>query len=493
MKCGMRVRGWIPLALALLVAFLMALPHPLASQDRRPLSPDHWSYGLREALHALGLSGATLPLIRGSSMAAHLTEMELVEGGAAERGETLAQFLEGWAARLGEEGGGEGQSFYGEATLGWEDDPSLPAPSDEGYLRALVSQELPWGGSLWADGVLAQESGNPVLRSAGLSFPAGPFDLFLGRVPISLGQGRDPFILNGRKGLDGAFLDSREPFRLPGFLQGLGPAHLHLGFSPLFSTPTVSSTWWGSFGLTLSPHPRVDLGFLRTVRFAGEGLDGWSLGNVAGLLTATGEDNSFDDSQGELALRVRWDLLGQPFSTYLSLGFEDKATVYEDPGLMVGVLAPFLRPEALYTARYEFLAFGSKARWCSSCPREFHAWYRHPAFGDYLLDGIPLGAMLGGYGASQMGRLEGWFSGKPIRAWAEFQHLSRGGRNLIIILDGAPSRVEVWTLGLEHFMGETPISGVRWKASGALRSVSLDGKREMAFSASLTFIPGKHL
>ena len=209
------------------------------------------------------------------------------------------------------------------------------------------------------------------------------------------------------------------------------------------------------------------------------------------MLAVRSENNSFDDSGGELALRVRWELLGQPLSSYLSLGFEDKATLYEDPGLLVGVLAPFLRPEALYTLRYEFRAIGSRARWCDSCPREFHSWYRHPAFGDYLLDGIPLGATLGGYGASHRGRLEGWFSARPVRAWAEFQHLSRGRSNLLILLDEAPARVEAWGVGAEWFLGNTPLPRARLTASGALRSVSLDEKREFALTASLTIIAGK--
>jgi hypothetical protein len=487
----MRAIGGVPLALAL----FLALPHPVASQNGRPLSPDHWSYSLREALHALGVPGTTLPMIRGNAMAAQLMEFPAAPGGVEGNDvpgndAVLRHFLDMWSIRLGEEGGREGESHYGEFTLGWADDPTLPIPSDEAFLSVLFAKEFSWGGTLWAEPVLASGTEEATLWSGGFSFPVADFDLFLGRVPMALGQGQDPFILSGYKGVDGAFLTSREPFHFPGFLRGLGPSQLHLGLSPFISTSTVQQAWWGSFGLALSPHPSVDLGFFRTVRFAGEGLDGWSFSNVVGMLAVRNENNAFDDSGGELALRVRWDLLGQPLSSYLSLAFEDKATVYEDPGLLVGVLVPFLRPEALFTLRYEFQAFGSRARWCDSCSREFHSWYRHPAFGDYLLDGIPLGAMLGGYGASHRGRLDMWFSARPVRGWAEYQHLSREGSNLLILLDKAPARVEAWGVGAEWFLGYTPLSWARLTASGALRSVVLQEGREFALSASLTIHPG---
>jgi hypothetical protein len=233
---------------------------------------------------------------------------------------------------------------------------------------------------------------------------------------------------------------------------------------------------------------------MRTVRFGGEGLEGWSAGNLFRMFTLAGENNSFGDSQGEIALRVRWDLLGQPLSTYLSMGFEDKGTVHEDPGLLVGVLAPLLRPEALYTLKYEFMAYGGRAMWCGSCERVFHAWYRHPAFGDYILDDTLLGSELGGYGASHRGRLEAWFSGTPIRAWAEYQHMYREDRNLIRIRELGASRVEGWEVGVESSLGSPSGSflgsAFTWLVSGAFQGVSLDGEQVHGLTASISIIPG---
>jgi hypothetical protein len=317
----------------------------------------------------------------------------------------------------------------------------------------------------------------------------GSFDAFVGRVPLAMGQGRDRFVLNGRKPAGGAFLTSRESFRLPGRLQGMGSFRLHVGFSPFISTSTTSSAWLGSYALSWSPHPRVDLGALRTTRFAGRGIEPFDVQSFFRMLVGRGLADSFDDSQGELAARVRWGILGHAVSTYLSVGFEDKTTVWLDPGLLLGVLIPELRPEALYSLRYEFLAFGSRVRWCWWCEEwTDDDWYLHPAYGPYFLEGEPLGALLGGYGASHRASAEAWLTALPLRGWLEYRREFRYADNVLLnpelFSDPAPERVGSWTLGAEAlFRGG-------WGLSGALHTATLDGERELGLSLALRLLAG---
>lgn len=473
----------------------------LRAQARRSLDPGHWAHELQEALHALGLRDAEVLLVRGGSGAAHLRLLRGIEADGGENGATA--LVRTWLARLEAEVGpwdpeaglrrdgvaasGTGLLLFGEA--GWTEDPSLPVQAPEAFGRLLVAGELGPGVSFWGDARPASGRGGKALHSAGVAVQAGSFDLAFGRVPVALGQGLDPFILNGRKPSGGAFLTSREPFRPPGALESLGTFRLHVGLSPFIRAPGTPSAWLGSYALSWSPHPRLLLGALRTTRFAGRGIEPFRLQDFFRMLVGQGKEDAFDDSQGELAARVRWRLLGQPVATYLSLAFEDKTTLWRDPGLLAGILVPRLRSEGLYTFRYEFRALGRRARWCSGCAGwDREPWYDNLAYGPYFLEGEPMGSLLGGNGAGHLGRVELWPAELPLRGWLEFRHLSRYDGNILLREDVRPGtvaeRVRAWSLGAEGLLPRG------WGFSGALHTALLDGEREYGASFALRFLTG---
>ncbi len=484
-------------AAVLAAVLLLASAAPLDAQSRRPMAPDHWSYDLLELLHGLGVPEAELHLVRGVSGTGHLEALtgalERVRGvggspaAGPSRFRRLEPFLLTWTRGLGAEvgtGGGPVAQVEG----GWADRPALPVESPRGYGRALLAGDLFGGVTLWGEGVLRDRGGGEALRSLGVGIPVGSFDLFVGRMPLRMGEGRDPFLLNGRTPVDGATLTSRTPFRLPGALEGLGAFRFHVGFSPFISSPLTSRAWLGSFGLSWSPHSRVDLGILRTTRFAGEDIEPFNWDKFLRMLAWQGQNDAFDDNQGEVAAQVRWGLGGQHLTTYVSLGFEDRQSTYEDPGLLLGGFLPLLRPEALYALRYEFLAFGRRAYWCGSCEKSHHAWYLSPKFGAYFLDGEPLGALLGGYGASHRGRLELWLSRSPVRAWVEHLRAVRNPGNVLLdpslVEEPAAKDVTSWTVGAGALLGG------RWSLSGSLQRATLDGEETMGGSVAIRVLAG---
>jgi hypothetical protein len=213
----------------------------------------------------------------------------------------------------------------------------------------------------------------------------------------------------GHAPVDGLLLGSARPFRLPGFLDVLGRMTAHFFLSPNISTPTTDNAWLNSMGLSLEPHPAVTLGASRTIRFAGEGIsDNPSLSELFTIFSGQGGDDSFDDSQGELSLRVRFRAWGQPMSPYVSLGFEDLPSMWEDPGLVAGLLVPIDVGTGVLAARYEYQAFGQQAQWCGGCEYVSHRWYTQREYGEYVLDGVPLGSTLGGYGSRHQLGLTWW-------------------------------------------------------------------------------------
>ncbi len=167
-------------------------------------------------------------------------------------------------------------------------------------------------------------------------------------------------------------------------------------------------------GISIEPHPSVQLGAYRTVRFAGEGISDPSVTEILQVFAGQGGSEGFDDSQGELSARLRFRAWGQPLAPYVSLGFEDVPSLWEDPGIVAGVLVPVETGSGVLAARYEYQAFGRQAKWCGGCEYKSHRWYTQRSYGEYTLDDVLLASSLGGYGTRH--RLEATYWGAlPLR------------------------------------------------------------------------------
>jgi len=75
---------------------------------------------------------------------------------------------------------------------------------------------------------------------------------------------------------------------------------------------------------------------------------------------------------------------------------------------VAGTLIPFDVGSGVLTARYEYQAFGDRARWCGSCEEGHHRWYNQREYGTYTVDDVPLGSSLGGYGARHQVEMSYW-------------------------------------------------------------------------------------
>jgi hypothetical protein len=230
-------------------------------------------------------------------------------------------------------------------------------------------------------------------------------------------------------------------------------------------------------GLDFAPHPRVRIGASRTVRFAGEGQGSVTVGNLLKTLYWGGEGSDFDDSQGEVSIRLRIGPQRRSVTTYLSLGFEDTESIYEDPGIVAGALLPLLLDRGLLTLRYEYSAFGKRAQWCGSCEYQRHLWYHGRWYGAYVHDGVPMGSELGGYGSSHWIESVYWATGMPVRVAVSAFRRNREPGNILL---------ERWSgiqRGVSLEITARPRSGIEIRGAASVTDDPL--ARETGFQLSM--------
>ncbi len=120
------------------------------------------------------------------------------------------------------------------------------------------------------------------------------------------------------------------------------------------------------------------------------------------------EPNDWDDHKLEVTFSWRGNPLGQPLALHGVIGQEDTPP-WRDPAVLAGFTVPIMRPSGLWVLGYEYDAIGARARFCPICDFDVFTpegafstalWYLHSDHPPYQREGIPVGAHLGGYGAS---------------------------------------------------------------------------------------------
>lgn len=406
------MRWILGVALVLLVS---APAHSVAGQSSsapaRPLDAGHWAYDFMEVLHALGAPGVWAPWMEPVLATAVGSALQQ----AGEAGPELAAPLDRWVDLFHHEVGmptgqwgrlGMGAGFQGgQASL---------LPERGGFIDGLIDVPLSPNVALWAEGGLSSERSDAELASGGLSARFGAAQLVAGRMRSRIGQGTSRILLAGRSSMDGVLFGSARPFLLPGFLGALGRMTAHILVSPNVSTPTTDRAWFSSMGVSIEPHPAIQLGAYRTVRFAGEGISDPSISEIFQVFAGQGGSEDFDDSQGELSARLRFRAWGQAVAPYVAVGFEDVPSLWEDPGIVAGVLVPVVTGSGILTTRYEYQAFGRQAQWCAGCEYKSHRWYTQRSYGDYTFEDVLLASSLGGYGTRHVLQAS-WWGVLPLR------------------------------------------------------------------------------
>ncbi|HWV58701.1 MAG TPA: capsule assembly Wzi family protein, partial [Longimicrobiales bacterium] len=215
-----------------------------------------------------------------------------------------------------------------------------------------------------------------------------------------------------------------------------GPTYWQLAVAPWQHAGDLRDGWVAIASGIMSPLPALEFGFSRVIRFAGEGAPGVTPERlVRMLIMVQNRPMNWDDQKLELMLRARWRLLGRPMAGYAVIAQED-APIWTDAGLIVGLHLPFIWSGGVLGVRYEYTAYGPRARWCPFCPdargrgehRVQGEWFDHTRQGEYLRDGVPAGDPLGGYGAGHTAKITFFPAAIPVRgsAWTFFQVREEG-------------------------------------------------------------------
>ena len=405
----------VRLALAALATFALLLSRGALAADAPPASPllppDHWSVRAAGRLYEIGLAPGWFP----SQRAAPLVVVGRALTDAAVRAEREAPRHAGlaraWLERFGREfprwerAGVDPAALAGVA-LGVgaakghvrEDVPAatrpafvpLDAPRD-GVLgdlsaAATVGQHLAAGLRLHAD-------------ASGLSTPSaevvgalGPLALSVGRGPVGYGPNEvGAVVASGAAAIDRAELMTAAPL-------ALGP----LGYLALDAVlarftdarhPYHPLLW--QFQVQWRPHPRLTLGAIRGLMFAGTPWDGISARDAvlgfAGVSNKAPGNNVYAFS-GKYRLPSEALL---PLTVNVEWGTDDNpGAAVQWPGLVAGISAPMLGPLPA--------SLGVEVAYFGRGPFGYHdpfGWYAHsPYRGGWVSGKTPLGDPMGGNG-----------------------------------------------------------------------------------------------
>jgi hypothetical protein len=425
-----------------------------------PLGFDHWSYELLEALDVAGLASGWMNGVRPTGREVVRGELRRVHDngfGTGAAGRTIAawtdRFDRDFPARPPRPAAVPGATLP-DAAL--PDSPRWQLGVDGGVQRGSGSLDRTTGFFSSVSGSVSPSARTALwgrfdrhayrqfdgVQAAGVSFPLGAFTVMAGRQRLkAAGPAWTSAQLDGQIPLDALYVVSDRPVSLPGTKWLIGPAAWHFTIAPLEGVGQTGGAWMGVGGMIAEPHPRLRLGATRSAQFGpgllAEGTDASiTPGRVLRMFFITQNDPTWwDDQKLELSARFRWGLFGQPLASYLVLAQED-SPLWKDPGLLVGMSAPVIRPSGLFNVRYEYTAYGRRARWCPGCEyaRGEHGdryqapWYDHGNFHLYEREGIPRGDPLGGYGSNHKASLA-FFSmdGRTrMRAWTFFERRDEG-------------------------------------------------------------------
>lgn len=430
-----------------------------------PVPPGHWSYELLEILDAAGASAAWMTRVQGVPASVVRRELERV----GRHGFAGDAPVAAWLRRLDREipGADPSRDAWRPAVTveaGVESGRAHLDPGEGAHAGLSASTAVAGLLAAWGSVHAGEPGGRSGVRRLGVGVALGPFALQVGRQAIrAAGPGLVSVQLNAHRPLDAVLLTSTRPL-LPPVLGWLtGPTYWQLAIAPWQRAGELRDGWVAVLSGAVRPHPALELGFARVVRCAGEGAPGITPERLARMLIMVqNRPMNWDDQKLELALRARWRLLGRPMAGYVVIAQED-APIWTDAGVILGIQLPLVGRRGAYGLRYEYTAYGPRARWCFFCEdargrgehRVQGEWFVHTRQGAYLRDGLPAGDPLGGYGAGHTVRLAFFPAALPVHGatWASFQVREEG--NLLF----------------ERWPGKRRVAGIElsWEAAPGVR------------------------
>jgi hypothetical protein len=392
------------------------------------LEPTHWAHTALRRAAAFGLIGDEME--RGTWSLDRLEAVALLER-AAERaqgqGAAFARILEAQAARLRAELpsatarlAGESVRALTESTVGVgydrrtgdvltalggppfiEEEPTPVADVSDPF----ATLDLVHYGGRWATRIqTAALIGEMRVGEAYGLASVGAVEFWLGWRHLRLGPGTDAVVLSGAPSLGGGGIET-DAFRLPWFLDALGPVRARMALVQMREVAPFEHPWLWVLRASLQPHPRVAVGLNRAAMVAAT--DQTREEFVKQLLFVLvgkhgeGELNEQDNQIASVDLSYRPPLGPVPLMLYVEWGLEDSAGAWRDvPGVVAGAYLAAAPGAPWLGLNVEAATFSE-----SCCGNPW--WYRHRGFlGGWTEQRRPLAHSLGGHGTEWSARAD---------------------------------------------------------------------------------------
>ncbi|MEX2526147.1 MAG: capsule assembly Wzi family protein [Gemmatimonadota bacterium] len=407
------------------------------------MEPEHWTLALLELLDAGGSAGAwmgSVGLPHAGEVHGALLMDESTTVGAP--GRPPPGFIPAWRLSLQEEfpvRRAARRTTISTGTLrrspnaptatsvalrlqgGYRSSEVLPLHRVSGWMGGGGAEVMLGGATrAWAEWVGGAGHPGATLHRAGLAVELGSVTLSAVRHPLRLGPGQDDPLLSGLVPLDAVHLRTSSPLQAG----WLGRLALSTSLARLPVAGNVESPWHGTLAVSVEPFHWLRVGGSRTAVFGGEDRPPVTGARLWGLFTGRHSDDTgeFEDQHAALFLELRPTVAGFSFRLHGLMAANDtEGGIRDDPAALAGVTLPLFHSSGLWGFRYEYAAFGARARLCTRCDEgRSRSWYNHYVYGPHSSGGVPLGSSLGGYGASHRMSAEWWAPGGGV-------HLRLGG------------------------------------------------------------------
>jgi hypothetical protein len=211
-------------------------------------------------------------------------------------------------------------------------------------------------------------------------------------------------VFDGRTTFAGGGIALVNPIRLPSVFRLIGPVRAEAFLSRMDSSASTRHPWLFASHVSLSPHPRLQLGATQAFMFSGSGLPPFTWRNFKEMFLTHGikaAGSEFENGIASVEARWRPPIPTLPAVLYAEWAADDNHSAwFEFPAVVAGVELPALPFAPAVSLGLERTSFAAPCSDCNGCACEYYAtWYRHYVFMDgWTVDRQPIGHPLGGAG-----------------------------------------------------------------------------------------------
>jgi hypothetical protein len=224
--------------------------------------------------------------------------------------------------------------------------------------------------------------------------------IWAGRRSFAYGPGAGGgIVFNGTTSFLGGGVSLMEPVRLPWIFRYIGPIRFETFLSRIDSSASIKHPFVIASHGSISPFPRLLIGFTQAFMFSGSGLPPFNWPNFVQMYHSHGINSAgseFENGVASAEIRFRAPTPVIPTELYLEWGSEDNHSAWAlFPATVVGIRAPMIPGAPALSLGVEHAFFHGP---CANC-NYYATWYRHYLFKDgWTVDRQLIGHPLGGEG-----------------------------------------------------------------------------------------------